>query len=398
MRQTLLITIMTAFAIAVPAGSPASAETVMLGDQTCFQGYDHNANLTDYTVCIGDGAGGGQHYGGTQNVLIGYSAGYCLDGSSNNTAVGAKASEGVSHTPTWSDCSPYVTGASNTSVGYSAGRLLSTGRENVFVGYSAGYYGLSGNYNVGVGAYAAQALTIGPGEDNTSVGGFAGWQNAGSDNVFVGYEAGANSSTGTRNVFLGNNAGSLNSDGAYNIFIGALAGKGETGSNRLYIASTATTTPLIYGELDNMRLTVYGSLTTTSSATLSDERLKKDVLPLDGCLDKVRQMEGVTYSMRVDEYPARGLPRQRQSGFIAQDLKKVLPEVVHTDGRGYESISYGNMVPVLVEAIREQETGAGRRDEAIADMRERISLLRGMIRGFGESAGGRHAGMEVADR
>ena len=75
----------------------------------------------------------------------------------------------------------------------------------------------------------------------------------------------------------------------------------------------------------------------------SDERLKSDIHTIDNALDKVMNMRGVSFTKQAE----RGV------GVIAQEVEKVLPEVVH-DGE-YKSVAYGNMVGVLIEAIKEQQ-------------------------------------------
>ena len=75
----------------------------------------------------------------------------------------------------------------------------------------------------------------------------------------------------------------------------------------------------------------------------SDERLKSDIHTIDNALDKVMNMRGVSFTKQAE----RGI------GVIAQEVEKVLPEVVH-DGE-YKSVAYGNMVGVLIEAIKEQQ-------------------------------------------
>lgn len=76
-------------------------------------------------------------------------------------------------------------------------------------------------------------------------------------NVFVGEKSGQ-IAAGENNVFVGAAAGRNNASGSGNVFIGNNAGENETGSNRLYIANSATTEPLIYGEFDNNELKVNG--------------------------------------------------------------------------------------------------------------------------------------------
>ena len=77
--------------------------------------------------------------------------------------------------------------------------------------------------------------------------------------------------------------------------------------------------------------------------SLSDARLKTDVKTLTNSLDKVKNLRGVSY-IKNDK---QGI------GLIAQEVKEVLPEVVHEDE--YYSVTYGNVVAVLIEAIKELE-------------------------------------------
>ena len=85
-----------------------------------------------------------------------------------------------------------------------------------------------------------------------------------------------------------------------------------------------------------------GTITASGDITaFSDERLKSDIETIDNALDKVMNMRGVSYTKQAE----KGI------GVIAQEVEKVLPEVV-SDGE-YKSVAYGNMVGVLIEAIKE---------------------------------------------
>ena len=87
-----------------------------------------------------------------------------------------------------------------------------------------------------------------------------------------------------------------------------------------------------------------GTITASGDITaFSDERLKSDIETIDNALDKVMNMRGVSYTKQAE----KGI------GVIAQEIEKVLPEVV-TDGE-YKSVAYGNIVGVLMEAIKEQQ-------------------------------------------
>jgi len=89
-------------------------------------------------------------------------------------------------------------------------------------------------------------------------------------------------------------------------------------------------------------ITAGSSITATGDITaFSDERLKSDIKTIDNALNKVMNMRGVSYTKQAE----KGI------GVIAQEIEKILPEVV-SDGE-YKSVAYGNMVGVLIEAIKE---------------------------------------------
>jgi hypothetical protein len=83
----------------------------------------------------------------------------------------------------------------------------------------------------------------------------------------------------------------------------------------------------------------------------SDIRVKKNIEPIAGALDKTLRINGYTYE-RTD---IDGLDK-RQSGVIAQELLEIFPEVVNESDEGYYSVAYGKIVPLLIEAIKELKT------------------------------------------
>ena len=90
-----------------------------------------------------------------------------------------------------------------------------------------------------------------------------------------------------------------------------------------------------------------GDFTATGDVTaFSDINLKENIEVIPNALDKVLQIRGVTYN-RIDTN------RKRQAGVIAQEVEKVLPEVIRTDRDGVKSVAYGKLVGLLVEAIKE---------------------------------------------
>lgn len=88
----------------------------------------------------------------------------------------------------------------------------------------------------------------------------------------------------------------------------------------------------------------------------SDVRWKRDIACLEGCLDQVERLRGVRFAWRRDEFPERHFRAGTRIGLIAQEVEAVIPELVRTDEDGYKSLAYGNLVAVLVEAVKEIST------------------------------------------
>ena len=81
----------------------------------------------------------------------------------------------------------------------------------------------------------------------------------------------------------------------------------------------------------------------------SDEKLKDNIHLIENPIEKVKGMNGVTFNRNDIE----GNPRQ--TGVIAQEVETVLPEVVMTNDEGIKTVAYGNMIGLLIEAIKEQQ-------------------------------------------
>ncbi len=86
---------------------------------------------------------------------------------------------------------------------------------------------------------------------------------------------------------------------------------------------------------------------------LSDERFKKEIEPIANALDTISQLNGVTYQMRVDEYPKMKFSNQKQIGLIAQNVERVLPTIVSTGPNDYKSVEYSQLIPIMIESIKE---------------------------------------------
>ena len=89
------------------------------------------------------------------------------------------------------------------------------------------------------------------------------------------------------------------------------------------------------------------NITATGDVILqsSDERLKEDIRMIDGATGIIEQLRGVSY-VRKDT-------GKLGIGLVAQEVEKVLPQLVATDTNGMKSVAYANMVGVLIQAVKE---------------------------------------------
>mgnify|MGYP001430219471 CR=1 FL=1 len=118
-----------------------------------------------------------------------------------------------------------------------------------------------------------------------------------------------------------------------------------SGTNSTSWATYNGNWPLVIN-LENNDATFGGNLTAVGNVTAySDERLKSNIKTIEGAVDTVKALRGVTFEK--DDKASLGV--------IAQEVQKVLPELVH-EGDEYLSVAYGNMVGLLIEAIKEQQT------------------------------------------
>ncbi|MBL4754476.1 MAG: tail fiber domain-containing protein [Flavobacteriales bacterium] len=103
------------------------------------------------------------------------------------------------------------------------------------------------------------------------------------------------------------------------------------------------------------KLHVNGKLTTNGTNEISDIRWKKDIEPIETALAKVLQMRGVHYYWRISEFPDKDFANDRQIGVIAQEVEKIVPELVETDSEGWKSVQYSNITALLIEGMKEQQ-------------------------------------------
>jgi len=108
-----------------------------------------------------------------------------------------------------------------------------------------------------------------------------------------------------------------------------------------------------------------------SSAFSSDRKLKENIRPLENSLNKVLTLEGVKFDWKSKER------KNDQLGFIAQDVEKVLPELVNevdtlgTEDEKHKVVNYDGVIPVLVEAMKEQQKLINRLEDRLKDLEDK---------------------------
>jgi trimeric autotransporter adhesin len=297
---------------------------------------------------------------GKLNVALGSSALRNNVHGDNNVAVGFKSL--LSNTTGFSNVAIGNFALENNSGGYyntalgTAALQKSYSNFNTAIGFEVLSENEGGSFNTGVGFKALHNNV--EGVQNTGLGMYALLNNStGSRNIGVGYEAGKNNSTGTDNSFFGYlaNVSTSNRTNATVIgsralaecsnclILGSVDGKnGATANVNVGIGTTAPAVRLQVGTNGD------GTVARANAwQTFSDARFKKEIVTIDQPLEKLNQIGGYYYHWNL------GTDETRQAGLIAQEVEKVLPEIVSTDDQGYKSVDYGKMNALLIEAIKE---------------------------------------------
>ena len=345
------------------------------------------ANSMTRTIAIGNDAGKGKATStSTDDIFIGYKAGYSNTTGSENVFLGNTA--GLNNTE----------GTRNIFIGDSSGVHITSGSTNIYVGSGAGYGRKISYGNICLGVNAGHI----PYTPKTL--GMLGISN----NIYIGHNCGG--FTGGSNVIIGNYR---NIDENNPRIIGGRVLMGVINSyptltlERIRDSANVGRTfavinngdALLMGSFKTKRLTTGGDLMVlgdilpgkkvdfggvndaarslgnssrkwdyvyavevrgtriyaNNTQLTSDKRLKTDIRPLENALARLMKLNGVTYKWRTDEFKERGFDTKQHAGVLAQEVEAVLPEAVVTGEDGYKSVSYNDLVPLLIEAVKEQQ-------------------------------------------
>ncbi len=156
---------------------------------------------------------------------------------------------------------------------------------------------------------------------------------------------------------------------------------------------------MVDNNFNDFKFFVFGSsLATGGSWQVSDQRLKSEVREIGGALDIVKSLRGVKYSYQNEAYPQLRLPQDQQYGFIAQDVEKILPEAVRnsddeSSGVEYKVMQYTQIIPVLTEAIKEQQVIIDDQEDQLIEQYLIIENLEARLTALENGQAGKRASM-----
>jgi hypothetical protein len=325
------------------------------GDQQVFIGYE--AGRTNATAEGGTYVGyqAGKAATAAYNTFIGSMAGLVTTSGSGNTFVGRRSGQDNTE------------GAYNSALGYYAGESITTGDYNVFIGYQAGDTITTEDHNTGIGGYS----DIAAGVTNATAIGYRAMVTQ-NDSLVLGSVNGVNGSSASVNVGIGTSAPvrQLHIVGDQAVFrmdrpvdtaafmlvrtdasgtplktfvVGANASGSNTGEFVINDLGTAVSGP----GTNRLRIANNGVVYVQSLVQTSSLALKDNVRTYANALETVKKLRGVSFNWKESGKPSVGL--------IAEEVEKVIPEVIAHDGQAATGVNYSSLVGVLVEAVKEQQ-------------------------------------------
>lgn len=134
---------------------------------------------------------------------------------------------------------------------------------------------------------------------------------------------------------------------------------------------------------DNNTLQVDGNVIATDYNQWSDKRLKTNINATQNALEKVMELEAKTYFFKKDikEPMISNLPENEQIGYLAQELQQVVPQAVNETSIGYLSVNYTMLIPLVTEAIKEQQTIIDDQRLVIENLEDRLAKLEKLVSG-----------------
>jgi len=150
---------------------------------------------------------------------------------------------------------------------------------------------------------------------------------------------------------------------------------GTTNNNHIVIYHSTGNVGIGTYSVGSYKLYVNGTAYSTGGWQSSDLRFKKNIEMIDSPIDKIMNIKGVSFEWKTSEYKDRGLPEGRHYGVIAQEVEKVLPEIIKEGPDGEKAVSYTELVPILTEAIKQQQKQIEAQQKQIEALLGRVNAL-----------------------
>jgi hypothetical protein len=238
--------------LTLPTGTTGT-DSIAVGYQVLCCNTTGIGNVAVGVEVLGDNTSGNYNVGvgnnslgfnatGCNNVALGASALFCNTSGCDNIAIGFKT------------LCLNTTACGNIAIGCQVLGSNSIGGGNIGVGFNSLLNNTIGNQNIAIGCQAERDMV------------------SGNQNIGIGFQS-LLSNNGNNNVAIGSFALANNTTGSGNVALGECAGYNEMGSNKLYIANSTTSNPLIYGDFAANCITINGQLKitgVTSGSTADD--------------------------------------------------------------------------------------------------------------------------------
>lgn len=130
---------------------------------------------------------------------------------------------------------------------------------------------------------------------------------------------------------------------------------------------------------NDCKLDVGGTIHSNGNVVASDARFKENIRSLNKPMNKLLDLNGVAYDLKTEEFKDRNFSETKQLGLIAQELETVFPELVMTLDDGYKAINYDGLIPVLIEALKEEHAEQEVQKEEIKDLQNNVEDLQNEI-------------------
>ena len=147
-----------------------------------------------------------------------------------------------------------------------------------------------------------------------------------------------------------------------------------------------------------VQITSNGNVLASGFVNTSDMRFKEDITPIDNALDKITHLNGVYFKWNQEyrERLKRSDSQTRQVGLVAQQVREVIPEIVakmrDQEAGDYLAVDYNRLVPVLIQAVKEQQTQISEQQSNVQQLQEhneklleRIAILERTVKQFAAS-------------